>query len=59
MKVPVKSMTQEQFDQYLMRIAECAFREGMLYEKCGGENFMPLSDAIQSCQLNIVEEGNL
>ena len=52
-------MTQEEFNQYLMRVVECAFREGMLYEKCGGENFVPLLDAIKSSQLNIVVEGNL
>ena len=59
MKVLINSITQEEFNQYLMRVVECAFREGMLWEKCGGENFMPLSDAIKSSQLNIVVEGNL
>lgn len=59
MKVTVNSMTQDELNQYLMRVVECAFREGMLYEKCGGENFVSLSDAIKSSQLNIVVEGNL
>ena len=59
MKVLINSMTQEEFNQYLMRVVECAFREGMLWEKCGGENFIPLSDAIKSSQLNIIVEGNL
>lgn len=59
MRVPVSSMTQNEFEQYLMRIVECAFREGMLWEKCGGEKFMSLSDAIKSSQMNIVVEGNL
>ena len=59
MKVSINSMTQEEFNQYLMRVVECAFREGMLWEKCGGEDFVPLLDAIKSSQLNIVVEGNL
>lgn len=59
MKILVNSMTQEEFNQYLMRVVECAFREGMLWEKCGGEDFVPLLDAIKSSQLNIVVEGNL
>lgn len=59
MKIQVNSITQKEFDQYLMRVVECAFREGMLWEKCGGEKLMPLSDAIKSSQLNIVVDGNL
>lgn len=59
MKVSVNSMTQEEFEQYLMRVVACAFFEGMLYEKSGGKDFLPLSDAIKSAQLNIIVEGNL
>ena len=59
MRVSVNSMTQKEFEQYLMRVVECAFLEGMFYEKSGGKDFLPLSDVIKSSQLNIIVEGNL
>ena len=57
MVIPVNSLTPKQFEEYLMRVVECAFREGMLWQKCGGENLVPLSDAIKSAQMSIVVDG--
>lgn len=57
MKVPVNSFSQNEFDKYLERLVEFAFREGVLWEKCGGENFCSLSDAIKSAQNSIVRDG--
>ena len=63
MKIPISTMTQEELDAYLMRVVECAFREGILYEKCKAckDNIFvpPLQDAIKSCQMNIVVESNV
>ena len=54
MKVLVNSMTQEEFNKHLEHIVESAFREGMLWEKCGGEKFCSLTDAIESAKNNII-----
>lgn len=59
MRVPVNSMTQDEFNKYLERVVECAFREGMLWAQCGGEKVISLSNAIRSAQLNIVYDGQL
>ena len=57
MKVSVNSLSQDEFNEYLERLVEFAFREGALWEKCGGENFCPLGDAIKSAQNSIVHDG--
>ena len=57
MKVSVNSLSQDEFNEYLERLVEFAFREGALWEKCGGERFCPLSDAIKSAQSSIVYDG--
>ena len=57
MKVTVNSFSQNEFDKYLERLVESAFREGVLWEKCGGEKFCSLSDAIKSAQSSIVYDG--
>ena len=59
MIINVNQITQEQFDDYLKRVVECAFREGSLWEKCGGEEFLDIEKAIQSAQLNILCDGHL
>ena len=50
-------MTQEELNQYLEKVVESAFREGMLWEKCGGEKFCSLTYAINSAKNSIVYEG--
>ena len=57
MKVLVNSLTQEEFNMYLERIVEYAFREGMLWTRCGGEIFSSLGDAIESAKNNIIYDG--
>lgn len=57
MKVLVNSMTQEEFNMYLERIVESAFREGVLWSRCGGESFCSIGDAINSAKNSIVYEG--
>ena len=57
MKILVNSMTQEELNQYLERMVEGAFREGMLWEKCGGEKFCSLTDAINSAKNSIIYDG--
>ena len=57
MKVLVNSITQEEFNKHLEHIVESAFREGMLWEKCGGEKFCSLTDAIESAKNNIIYNG--
>lgn len=57
MKVLVNSMTQEEFNQYLEHIVESAFREGVLWARCGGEIFCSIGDAINSAKNNIVYDG--
>ena len=57
MKILVNSMTQEELNQYLERVVESAFREGMLWERCGGEKFCSLTYAINSAKNSIVYEG--
>lgn len=59
MKVNVNQLTQEEFNNYLERIVECAFREGVLWQKCGGEEFSSMVDAIESAKNNIVHDGSL
>lgn len=63
LKIPINTMTQEEIDTYLMKMVECAFREGVLYEKCKANKdsifVPPLQDAIKSCQMNLVIEDNL
>lgn len=54
MKVLVNSMTQEELNRYLEHIIEAAFREGVLWARCGGEEFCSIGDAINSAQNNIV-----
>lgn len=39
MKVLVNSMTQDELNRYLEYVVESAFREGMLWARCGGRNF--------------------
>lgn len=57
MKILVNSMTQDEINQYLERVVECAFHEGKLWAQCGGEELCPLSDAIKSSQSAIVYDG--
>lgn len=57
MKVLVNSMTQEELNQYLEKLVESSFREGVLWEKCGGEKFCSLGDAINSAKNSIVYDG--
>lgn len=59
MKINVNQLTQEEFNSYLERIVECAFREGVLWQKCGGEDFSSMTDAIESAKNNIVYDGSL
>lgn len=59
MKIAVNQLTQEQFNSYLERIVECAFREGALWQKCGVENFSSMVDAIESAKNSIVYDGFL
>ena len=58
MKINVNQLTQEQFNMVLERIVECAFREGALWEKCGGEEITSMKIAIESAKNNIVYDGN-
>ena len=57
MKVLVNSMTQEEFNKHLEHIVESAFREGVLWARCGGEIFSSLGDAIESAKNNIIYDG--
>lgn len=59
MKINVNQLAQEEFNSYLERIVECAFREGALWQKCGGEDFSSMTDAIESAKNNIVHDGSL
>lgn len=57
MKVLVNSMTQEELNKYLERVVESAFREGVLWVRCGGENLCSIGDAINSAKNSIVYDG--
>ena len=57
MKVLVSSMTQDELNRYLEHVIEAAFREGMLWARCGGEIFCSLGDAINSAKNSIVYDG--
>ena len=57
MKVLVSSMTQEELNRYLEHVVEAAFREGILWARCGGEIFCPLGDAINSAKNTIVYDN--
>lgn len=57
MKVLVNSMTQDELNRYLEYVVESAFREGMLWARCGGEIFSSLGDAIESAKNNIIYDG--
>lgn len=57
MKIPVNSMTQDEFDKYLEHIVEYSFREGVLWARCGGEIFCSIGDAIESAKNNIIYDG--
>ena len=57
MKVLVNSMTQEELNKYLEQVVEAAFREGMLWARCGGEIFCSLGDAIDSAKNSIIYDG--
>lgn len=58
-KISINQLTQEQFDQYLERIVECAFREGALWQQCGGKEFMNIDNAIKNTKMNIIYDGCL
>lgn len=57
MKIPVCLMTQEELNEYLERLVEAAFREGMLWEKCGADKFCSFEQAVNSAKNSIVYEG--
>ena len=59
MKVLINSMTQEEVNQYLERVVECAFHEGKLWAQCGGEKLSSLSDAIKAAKSAIIYDGCL
>lgn len=48
-------MSLEEFKSYLDMVVEKAFREGALWQKCGGEETQPMSDAIKMAQIVILE----
>lgn len=58
MKILVSSMTQEELNQYLERVVECAFREGVMWTECG-QDICSLLEAIKFAQNNIVYDGQL
>ena len=57
MKVLVNSMTQEEFNKHLEHIVESAFREGVLWVRCGGENLCSIGDAVNSAKNSIIYDG--
>ena len=59
MKINVNQLTQDEFNNYLERIVECAFREGVLWQKCGGEDFSSMTNAIENAKNSIILDGYL
>lgn len=59
MKINVNQLTQDEFNSYLERIVECAFREGVLWQKCGGEDFSSMTKAIENAKNSIILDGYL
>ena len=49
-------MSREEFKAYLDYVVECAFREGVLWERLDGDK-PTMNEAITSAQLNILELG--
>ena len=58
MKIGANSISQEQFNSILERMVECAFREGALWQKSGGEEFVNIERAIEIAKLSIVHDGS-
>jgi hypothetical protein len=56
MKILIR--TQQELNQYLERVVECAFREGMMYAECG-QDICSISEAIEFAKINIIYDGQL